>query len=147
MRLTINNKKSTHTKCYNEILRDQLSKHDPHRRTLKFHWQTVYLKRAWNANGELSKPNGKSYTTKYRNYWLLVKKFMHKECKCKEFYSQTRLGGEICSSDVNTHEGYYSAINNLAVYRKGPFLSWGGSLDSRLISRLDFTVCTDSNAL
>ena len=30
---------------------------------------------------------------------------MHKECICKEFCSQTRLGGEICSSDVNTHKG------------------------------------------
>ena len=30
---------------------------------------------------------------------------IHKECKCKEFCSQTRLGGEICSSDVNTRKG------------------------------------------
>ena len=30
---------------------------------------------------------------------------MHKECIYKEFCSQTRLGGEICSSDVNTHKG------------------------------------------
>ena len=28
-----------------------------------------------------------------------------KECKCKEFSLQTRLGGEICSSDVIMHKG------------------------------------------
>ena len=33
---------------------------------------------------------------------------MHTECKCKEFCSQTRLGGEICSADVNTHKGHYN---------------------------------------
>ena len=30
-----------------------------------------------------------------------------KECKCKEFSLQTRLGGEICSSDVIMHKGHY----------------------------------------
>ena len=29
-----------------------------------------------------------------------------KECKCKEFSLQTRLGGEICSSDVIMHKGH-----------------------------------------
>ena len=35
-----------------------------------------------------------------------------------------------------------NAIKNLAVYRKGPFLSSGARLDSSL----DFTVCADSIA-
>ena len=30
----------------------------------------------------------------------------HKECKCREFSLQTRLGGEICSSDVIMHKGH-----------------------------------------
>ena len=30
----------------------------------------------------------------------------HKECKCREYSSQTRLGGEICSSDVIMHKGH-----------------------------------------
>ena len=32
----------------------------------------------------------------------------HKECKCREYSSQTRLGGEICSSDVIMHKGHYA---------------------------------------
>ena len=31
---------------------------------------------------------------------------IHKESKCKESCSQITLGGEICSFDVNTHQGY-----------------------------------------
>ena len=31
----------------------------------------------------------------------------HKKCKCKKFCSQTRLVGEIYSSDVIMHRGYY----------------------------------------
>ena len=31
-----------------------------------------------------------------------------KECKCKEFSLQTRLGGEICSSDLIMHKGHLS---------------------------------------
>ena len=31
---------------------------------------------------------------------------IHKESKCKESCSQTTLGGEICSFDVNTHKGH-----------------------------------------
>lgn len=33
---------------------------------------------------------------------------MHKECKCEEFWLQTRLVGEIkCSSDVVMYKGHY----------------------------------------
>ena len=31
----------------------------------------------------------------------------HKECKCREFSLQTRLGGRICSSDVIMHKGHF----------------------------------------
>ena len=34
----------------------------------------------------------------------------HKECKCREFSLQTRLGGEICSSDVIMHKGYSNLL-------------------------------------
>ena len=34
----------------------------------------------------------------------------HKKCKCKKFCSQTRLVGEIYSSDVIMHRGYWSII-------------------------------------
>ena len=37
----------------------------------------------------------------FRNFTV----FTPKECKCKEFCLQTRLGGEICSSDVIMHKG------------------------------------------
>ena len=33
----------------------------------------------------------------------------HKKCKCKKFCSQTRLVGEIYSSDVIMHRGYYKS--------------------------------------
>ena len=44
--------------------------------------------------------------------WLLkvetVKRmFTPKECKCEEICLQTRLGGEICSSDVIMHKGHF----------------------------------------
>ena len=32
---------------------------------------------------------------------------MHKECKCEEFCLQTRLVGEIYSSDIVMHRGHY----------------------------------------
>ena len=32
---------------------------------------------------------------------------MHKECKCEEFCLQTRLVGEICSSDIVMHKCHY----------------------------------------
>ena len=35
-----------------------------------------------------------------------------KECKCKEFSLQTRLGGEICSSDVIMHKGHSGLISD-----------------------------------
>ena len=34
----------------------------------------------------------------------------HKKCKCKKFCSQTRLVGEIYSSDVIMHRGYCLVI-------------------------------------
>ena len=34
----------------------------------------------------------------------------HKECKCREFSLQTRLGGEICTSDVIMHKGHYGFL-------------------------------------
>ena len=34
----------------------------------------------------------------------------HKECKCREFSLQTRLGGEICSFDVIMHKGHSSSV-------------------------------------
>ena len=34
----------------------------------------------------------------------------HKKCKCKKFCSQTRLVGEIYSSDVIMHRGYFVKI-------------------------------------
>ena len=40
----------------------------------------------------------------FRNFTV----FTPKECKCKEFCLQTRLGGEICSSDVIMHKGQLS---------------------------------------
>ena len=40
----------------------------------------------------------------------------HKKCKCKKFCSQTRLVGEIYSSDVIMHRGY-SAITEFWVLR------------------------------
>ena len=52
-----------------------------------------------------------------------------KECKCKEFSLQTRLGGEICSSDVIMHKGHYRVeydeIRQLAVrpYSGAKFLA------------------------
>ena len=33
--------------------------------------------------------------------------FTPKECKCEEFCLKTRLDGEICSSDVIMHKGYF----------------------------------------
>ena len=43
-----------------------------------------------------------------------------KECKCKEFSLQTRLGGEICSSDVIMHKGHYErCIKNVDEFRRG----------------------------
>ena len=36
----------------------------------------------------------------------------HKKCKCKKFCSQTRLVGEIYSSDVIMHRGYSSMMYN-----------------------------------
>ena len=35
----------------------------------------------------------------------------HKKCKCKKFCSQTRLVGEIYSSDVIMHRGYYHYLS------------------------------------
>ena len=44
----------------------------------------------------------------------------HKECKCREFSFQTRLGGEICSSDVIMHKGHLPAKNVAqSFYREG----------------------------
>ena len=43
---------------------------------------------------------------------------MHKECRCKEFCSQTSLGGEICSADVNTHKGHYDFKASSCAQRK-----------------------------
>ena len=34
----------------------------------------------------------------------------HKKCKCKKFCSQTRLVGEIYSSDVIMHRGYWKSL-------------------------------------
>ena len=46
----------------------------------------------------------------------------HKKCKCKKFCSQTRLVGEIYSSDVIMHRGYckygYDAISYCLPCRK-----------------------------
>ena len=42
-----------------------------------------------------------------------------KECKCKEFSLQTRLGGEICSSDVIMHKGHWP-IADRHVTSNGP---------------------------
>ena len=42
----------------------------------------------------------------------------HKKCKCKKFCSQTRLVGEIYSSDVIMHRGYL----NWSLNKKGAFL-------------------------
>ena len=41
-----------------------------------------------------------------------------KECKCKEFSLQTRLGGEICSSDVIMHKGHSHLTPLRAKYAK-----------------------------
>ena len=41
----------------------------------------------------------------------------HKKCKCKKFCSQTRLVGEIYSSDVIMHRGYYG----VCTWKKGVF--------------------------
>ena len=44
-----------------------------------------------------------------------VEKNTHKKCKCKNFCSQTRLVGEIYSSDVIMHRGYLSEANGMKV--------------------------------
>ena len=43
---------------------------------------------------------------------------MHKECICREFSLQTRLGGEICSSEVIMHKG---PLLEISIF--GPFMS------------------------
>ena len=44
----------------------------------------------------------------------------HKECICREFSLQTRLGGEICSSDVIMHKGPLSENHFLVGKEKIP---------------------------
>ena len=54
----------------------------------------------------------------------------HKKCKCKKFCSQTRLVGEIYSSDVIMHRGYssapfiafYRAANNIFFSRERKYI-------------------------
>ena len=50
----------------------------------------------------------------FRNFTV----FTPKECKCKEFCLQTRLGGEICSSDVIMHKGH-SKLSKASVSKRG----------------------------
>ena len=49
---------------------------------------------------------------------VLKQRLMYKECKCKEFCSQTSLGGEICSADLNTHKGHYDFKASSCAQRK-----------------------------
>ena len=65
------------------------------RRTSKFHHQVTFTKYK----------SAKFYIS-FRKELQLKRIPMLKECKREEFCLQTRLGGEICSSDVITHKDH-----------------------------------------
>ena len=62
---------------------------------------------------------------------------MYKECKCKEFFSQTSLGGEIRSADVNTHKGHYDFKASSCAQRKAD----GGGEKTGLARRHQSLAC------
>ena len=75
---------------------------------------------------------------------------IHKESKCKESCSQTTLGGEICSFDVNTHKGHclirISLQVALVLFALFEFMPGTGSV----LCRIALWVCfqgTDSDPL
>ena len=76
----------------------------------------------------------------------------HKKCKCKKFCSQTRLVGEIYSSDLIMHRGYFHMPNHIRSKRGNRLIRqlsvWSdGSPVSRFIPRINLNIyCSRKNS-